>query len=85
MDGLLTLTLTLTLGSRLQWMGYYMQPEVAQWEEALALAVTPEEEEQVAAAKAGIAYEEEKRTKWFHFYLSNSNFDKARSHSPMAP
>ena len=63
--------------SRLQWMGYYMQPEVAEWEEALKLAVTQEEEEQIAAAKAGIAYEEEKRTKWFHYYLSNADYDKA--------
>ena len=54
-----------------------MQPEVAEWEEALKLAVTQEEEEQIAAAKAGIAYEEEKRTKWFHYYLSNADYDKA--------
>ena len=63
--------------SRLEWMAYYMQPEVSQWDEALALAVTPEEEQQVAAAKAGIAYEEEKRLKWFQYYLGTSDFDKA--------
>ena len=33
--------------SRLQWMAYYMQPEIGEWEEALSLAVSPEEEEQI--------------------------------------
>jgi len=63
--------------SRLQWMAYYMQPEVAEWGDALALAVSPEEEQLVHAARAGIEYEEENRLKWFRFYVSNGEFDRA--------
>ena len=27
--------------SRVQWLTYYMQPSVAEWDEALSLAVSP--------------------------------------------
>ena len=35
-------------------MNYYMQPAVAEWEEALSLAVTPEEERRVHEARASL-------------------------------
>jgi len=63
--------------SRLQWMNYYMQPAVADWEEALALAVTPEEERRVHDARASLDGEEEKRIKWFKHYLQTRNYPKA--------
>ena len=63
--------------SRLQWMTYYMQPAVSEWEEALALAVTPEEEHKVHEARAAVRGEEQKRVKWFAHYLQTRNLDKA--------
>jgi len=63
--------------SRLQWMAYYMQPEVAEWAEAIALTVTEEEEEKVRAAQKGVQFEEEKRLEWFKFYLNEHNYLRA--------
>ena len=37
--------------ARLQWMRYYMQPEVAKWDEALGLAVSMEEEAEIHRTK----------------------------------
>jgi hypothetical protein len=64
-------------GARLQWMRYYMQPEVAEWDEALALAVSAEEEEEIQRANVGSQLEEDKRQKWLGHYLATSNYTKA--------
>ena len=54
--------------ARLAWFNYHLQPEVGEWEKAMELAVTPEEQARVSAAKAGIHYEEERRLKWLKHY-----------------
>ena len=63
--------------SRVQWMNYYMQAAVGEWEEALSLAVSPEEEERVRQARAALSGEEDKRVKWFVHYLQTRNYAKA--------
>lgn len=44
---------------------YYKQPHVAEFEKALDLAVTPEEEDDIFAAQKVWAGEEARRVKWF--------------------
>ena len=63
--------------SRLEWLAYYMQPEVALWEKARELAISAEEEAQIEAVQKGVEYEETSRLKWFRFYVSTSEFDEA--------
>ena len=63
--------------SRLEWLAYYMQPEVALWEKARELAISAEEEAQIEAVQKGVEYEEASRLKWFRFYVSTSEFDEA--------
>ena len=61
--------------SRVQWMNYYIG--VGEWDEALSLAVSPDEEERVRHARAALTGEEEKRAKWFVHYLQTRNYAKA--------
>ena len=49
--------------SRLQWMEYYRQPHVAEFERALELAVSPAEEGEIKAAQAAYVEEEGRRLK----------------------
>ena len=63
--------------ARLQWMKYYL--DLAEWDEALALAVTAEEEAQVAARRSGNSNEEEGRQKWLKHYLATRNFKEAEA------
>lgn len=63
--------------ARLEWMAYYMQPDVQRWEEALKLAVTPEEEAMVENAQKGVSEEEVKRLKWLEHYTTSGVYDKA--------
>ncbi|KAL1495680.1 hypothetical protein AB1Y20_016544 [Prymnesium parvum] len=63
--------------SRLQWMEYYKQPHVADFEKARELAVSPEEEDAIEAAKMIWADEEARRVKWFKHYLDRGNLKEA--------
>lgn len=63
--------------ARLQWMRYYMHTSVADFEEALSLAVTPEEEDFVLGAKAALEKEEQTRATWFGHYLQMGRYVKA--------
>jgi len=63
--------------SRLQWMDYYKQPHVADFDKALDLAVTVEEEEAIFAAQKLWASEEARRIKWFKHYLESNNLKEA--------
>jgi len=67
--------------SRLQWMKYYMQPAVAEWEEALSLAVTPEEERKIHEARAASTEEGQERAKLFAHYLARGNYGKAADYA----
>ena len=55
----------------------YMAPEIADWEEALALAVTPQEQAAVEAARSGSKTEEVKRQKWLKHYLAAGSYAQA--------
>jgi len=65
--------------ARLQWLQYYVETE--EWEQALGLAVTPDEEAVIEKArkmaKPPASEEELRRQKWLKYYLNNGKFDKA--------
>jgi len=63
--------------SRLQWMEYYRQPHVAEFERALELAVSPAEEGEIKAAQAAYVEEEGRRLKWLAHYLETGNLRDA--------
>jgi len=63
--------------SRLQWMDYYKQPHVADFDKALDLAVTADEENAIFTAQKVWASEEARRIKWFKHFLETSNLKEA--------
>ena len=63
--------------ARIEWMRYYMQPEVGEYDEARSLAVSPEEEAAVERARSGSKTEEVKRQKWLKHYLASGAYAQA--------
>ena len=68
--------------ARLQWLQYYMLAEVGEWDQALTLCVTPQEEATVHKAKRAAQStsdieEEARRVKWLKYHLVSSDFDRA--------
>ena len=58
---------------RLEWMKYYMQPDVAEYDKALELTCTPEEEQAVEDAK-----QENSRVQWMEFFVASGKLTEAR-------
>lgn len=64
--------------ARVQWLQYYMMPDIAKWDKAMELAVTPEEEEEIRKAQGlGADEEEKRRLQWLKHYTETGNFEKA--------
>ena len=61
----------------MQWLKYYI--ELGEWDEALSLAVSAEEQAQVHAKRAGNSKEEANRQKWLKHYLATRNFKEAEA------
>jgi len=58
---------------RLEWLKYYMQPDVAEYDKAMELTCTPEEETAVEDAK-----QENSRTQWLEYFVADGKFNQAR-------
>merc|ERR1719149_137095 len=58
---------------RVEWLKYYMQPDVAEYEKALELTCTPEEEEAVEDAK-----QENSRVQWLEYFVADGKLSQAR-------
>jgi len=58
---------------RVEWMKYYMQPDVAQYDKALELTCTPEEEAVVEDAK-----QENSRVQWLEYFVADGKLNEAR-------
>jgi len=58
---------------RVEWMKYYMQPDVAEYDKALELTCTPEEEAAVEDAK-----QENSRVQWLEYFVADGKFNEAR-------
>jgi len=58
---------------RVEWMKYYMKPDVAEYDKALELTCTPEEEAEVEDAK-----QENSRLQWLQYYVADNKLSEAR-------
>ena len=72
--------------ARVQWLEYYIQPAVAEYDQADALAVSPEEVAKITKARLGhwrgsdadgLNAEEHRRRQWLAHYLKNGDFARA--------